>query len=50
MSKYKAKSNIYCDGKSFVAGEVYDEKDIKGMDKNDFEKVNGEKPKAKKKK
>lgn len=36
---YKAKCNISCGNKYYVAGEVYSKKEIEGLDVNDFENV-----------
>jgi len=47
---YKAKCNIYCDGKNWVMGEVYKESEIKGLPLSDFEFVGEKKVKKVEKK
>ena len=48
---YRAKSNIACGSKFFLAGNEYTKKEIEGLDVTDFEVVTGkedveEKPKS----
>ena len=44
---YKAKINNFCNGKHFIAGELYSKEDVKGLDPNDFEIVGKKKATAK---
>ena len=50
--QYKAKVNVFCDGKRYTAGELYSADEIKGLDPNDFDLIIDEskpdKPKTKK--
>ena len=47
--KYRAKSNIYCAGQHYKAGEEYSEEEIKHLDPEDFEACSGKKEEKKEK-